>query len=252
VRHELRATGQRLVDARDRERSLEAARRELVAWVSHDLRTPLAGLRAMAEALEDGVVDVPEQYYKQIAVSVDRLNRMVEDLFDLSRIQAGNASLETESIVLADLVSDCVAALEPLATAQGVRLTGSVSDHSPVIGNGRELNRALTNIVANAIRHTRAQGIVDVHVSIAPGPHSVAAVVVRDECGGIPAEHLDRLFDVGFRGEAARSPSAERQPAGAGLGLAIARGIIEAHAGTVDVTNRGDGCEFRVLLPVSA
>jgi signal transduction histidine kinase len=252
VREELRVTASALAATRERERALESARRELVSWVSHDLRTPLAGLRAMAEALEDGVVDDPEQYYKQIAGAVDRLNQMVEDLFDLSRIQSGDVSRDVESIALDDLVSDCIAALEPLAAAQDVRLTGSVTGATAVLGNGRELNRALTNLVANAIRHTHAQGRVDVRVGIAARPVPLAEVVVSDECGGIPDEHLGRLFDVGFRGEAARTPRDDLQPAGAGLGLAITRGIVEAHAGTVDVANRHGGCEFRVRLPVSA
>src|SRR4051794_15191439 len=252
VREELRITAARLAEARDRERALESARRELVAWVSHDLRTPLAGLRAMAEALEDGVVDDPEQYYKQIVGSVDRLNQMVEDLFDLSRIQAGDVSRDAESIALGDLVSDCIAALEPLAAAEGIRLTGSIAASTPVRGNGRELNRALTNLIGNAIRHTPAGGEVEVQVGLTAGPPPSVEVLVRDGCGGIPEEHLDRIFDVGFRGEAARTPSGGRHPAGAGLGLAISRGIIEAHAGSVDVVNRAGGCEFRVLLPVAA
>jgi signal transduction histidine kinase len=251
VREELRQTAAALAATRERERALESARRELVSWVSHDLRTPLAGLRAMAEALEDGVVDEPELYYKQIGGAVDRLNQMVEDLFDLSRIQAGKVSRDVEDIALDDLVSDCISALEPLAAAQDVKLTGSVDGATAVVGNGRELNRALTNLVANAIRHTRANGSVDVRVGITGGPVPLAEVVVRDECGGIPDEHLDRVFDVGFRGEAARTPHPDRQPAGAGLGLAITRGIVEAHAGTVDVENRPGGCEFRVRLPVA-
>jgi signal transduction histidine kinase len=251
VREELRQTAAALAATRERERALESARRELVSWVSHDLRTPLAGLRAMAEALEDGVVDDPEQYYKQIGSAVDRLNQMVEDLFDLSRIQAGEVSRNMESIPLDDLVSDCISALEPLAAAQDVRLTGSVNGAAAVFGNGRELNRALTNLVANAIRHTPAQGGVDVRVGVRADP-AHAEVVVRDECGGIPDEHLDRVFDVGFRGEAARTPHDDLQPAGAGLGLAITRGIVEAHEGTVDVANRPGGCEFRVRLPITA
>lgn len=247
VRNELRSTAERLAAARERERALESARRELVAWISHDLRTPLAGLRAMAEALEDGVAEDPEQYYKQIVSSVDRLTQMVEDLFDLSRIQSGNAGREAESIALGDLVSDGIAALRPLAAAARVQLTGSVSGQAAVRGDGRELNRALTNVVANAIRHTPPEGEVEVRVT-APDP-GVVQVAVADACGGIPAGELDRVFDVGFRGEAARTPSAERQPAGAGLGLAIARGIVEAHGGTITVANTGPGCEFRLRLP---
>jgi signal transduction histidine kinase len=252
VRQELRATAAALTATRERERALETARRELVSWVSHDLRTPLAGLRAMSEALEDGVVDDPELYYKQIGASVERLNQMVEDLFDLSRIQAGVVSRDLESISLDDLVSDCLAALEPLAAAQGVRLTGSVDGTAAVTGNGPELNRALTNLVANAIRHTRAEGNVDVRVGISADPASLAEVVVSDECGGIPEAHLHRVFDVGFRGEAARTPHSPGSTGGAGLGLAITRGIVEAHSGTVDVENRPGGCRFRVRLPVSA
>jgi signal transduction histidine kinase len=265
VRSELRSTAAELSATRERERALESARRELVSWVSHDLRTPLAGLRAMAEALEDGVVDEPEQYYKQIGSSVERLNQMVDDLFDLSRIQAGSARGDTENIALDDLVSDCLAALEPLAAAQGVRLAGSVEPlptAAAVTGSGPELNRALTNLVANAIRHTRAEGLVDVRVSVTGVPVPLAEVVVSDECGGIPNDHLERVFDVGFRGEAARTPRANAQIAvesagpdsmhtGAGLGLAITRGIIEAHAGSVDVENSAIGCRFRVRLPVT-
>src|SRR5262249_62398499 len=114
----------RLAESRDRERALEASRRELVAWVSHDLRTPLAGLRAMSEALEDGVADDPALYYKQIHASVDRLAGMVDDLFELSRIQAGAISSAPEHVGLDDLVSDCLTALEPLARGRGVRLGG--------------------------------------------------------------------------------------------------------------------------------
>jgi signal transduction histidine kinase len=249
VRTELRTTAATLAATRERERALETARRELVSWVSHDLRTPLAGLRAMAEALEDGVVEDPELYYKQIGASVERLNQMVEDLFDLSRIQAGVMSRESESIALDDLVSDCIAALEPLAAAQGVRLSGSGGGTAAINGSGPELNRALTNLVANAIRHTRAEGHVDVRVALQTDPATLAEVIVSDECGGIPDEHLDRVFDVGFRGEAARTPHAQ-QHIGAGLGLAITRGIVEAHHGSVEVENMPGGCRFRVRLPV--
>jgi signal transduction histidine kinase len=251
VRRELNATAQRLAESRGREQALESARRELVAWVSHDLRTPLAGLRAMSEALEDGVVEEPELYYKQIRASVDRLSGMVDDLFDLSRIQAGSFARDLDPIPLDDLVSDCLAALQPLAAAQGVRLAGEMAAPVMVYGNGPELNRALTNLVANAIRHTRTDGRVDVLVGIAAGGGAQhARVVVHDECGGIAPDDLPRLFDVGFRGEPARTPHAVN-PAGAGLGLAISRGIVEAHAGSVQVENEADGCRFTVLLPVA-
>jgi signal transduction histidine kinase len=252
VRHELSLTAQGLAESRGRERALESARRELVAWVSHDLRTPLAGLRAMSEALEDGVVDEPELYYKQIHSSVDRLSGMVDDLFDLSRIQAGSFSRDVAAIALDDLVSDCLAALEPLAAAQGVHLTGRMAATATVAGNGPELNRALTNLLANAIRHTRTDGRIDVLVGLGGDDAAPRAeVVVNDECGGIADDDLARVFDVGFRGEPARTPHTVH-PAGAGLGLAITRGIVEAHSGSVQVENTADGCRFTVSLPVAS
>ena len=248
VRNELRSTATALAETREREHALESARRELVAWVSHDLRTPLAGLRAMAEALEDGVVDDPEIYVKRIISSVDRLNRMVEDLFELSRIQAGELSHPTEPVELRDLVEDCLATLEPLAVANGVQLDAAVDSPPSVLGSAPELTRALTNLVANGIRHTRDGGEVVVRAAAAGG---AAELIVRDECGGLPQEHLGRVFDVGFRGEEARTPQDGLHPPGAGLGLAITRGIVEAHRGTVDVRNTDIGCEFRIVLPSS-
>ena len=257
VRRELFATATALAETRERERALESSRRELVSWVSHDLRTPLAGLRAMAEALEDGVVDEPDAYYKQIGASVERLNQMVEDLFDLSRIQAGVVSHERQRISLDALVSDCVAALEPVAAAKHIHLSGSVLGVTAVNGSAPELNRALTNLVANAIRHTRARGHVDVQVKVTSmGRGPVAELIVRDECGGIPEAQLERVFEVGYRGQKARTTGeinrTQLNAAGAGLGLAITRGIVEAHAGTVDVANTEGGCRFRVLLPLTA
>ena len=246
VRRELRATATALAETRERERALESSRRELVSWVSHDLRTPLAGLRAMAEALEDGVVDDPELYYKQIGAAVARLNGMVEDLFDLSRIQAGGLSAELSQLALSDVVAECLTALEPLAAANEVRLVHTVDSPATVRGGEVELGRALTNLVANAIRYTPPKGRVAVRVGVRG---TEAEVSVRDECGGIPTEHLARVFDVGFRGETARTPAG---PGGAGLGLAITRGIVEAHGGSVAVDNVAGGCCFRVRLPLTS
>lgn len=254
VRRELSATARRLAASRERERALEASRRELVAWVSHDLRTPLAGLRAMTEALEDGLVDDPQLSYKRMHTDVDRLATMVDDLFELSRIQSGTRAVTTERISLDDVVSDCLAALQPLAAEQGVQLRGHSDGTLAVTGNVRELNRAFTNLVANAIRHTDAGDTVDVSVQATPGGNNTgaAAVVrVRDKCGGIPDPDIARLFDVGFRGEPARTPQSE-PVSRTGLGLAITRGIIEAHRGSVDAHNIPGGCEFTVRLPVAA
>lgn len=231
-----------------RERALESARRELVAWVSHDLRTPLAGMRAMAEALEDGVVADPEtvgRYHRQIRLEVDRLSGMVDDLFELSRIHAGTLRLSRGRIGLGDLVADALAGVEELARAKGVRLEGEADPVVPVQADAAELSRALRNLVVNAIRHTPGDGTVRLRVSAEGG---TACLSVTDCCGGIPADDLPRVFDVAFRGETARTPSADG--AGAGLGLAIARGIVEAHEGEIGVVNTGTGCRFEIRLPL--
>ncbi len=241
---ELATTAARLAESRERERALERSRRELVAWVSHDLRTPLAGLRAMAEALEDGVATDPLRYHTQIRMSVDRLAGMVDDLFEMSRIHAGALRLTLERVPLTDLVDEAVIGADPLARACGVALEADVRTPLAVRVDPRELSRALTNLVANAIRHTPSAGEVRVEATERDG-HAVLAVV--DACGGIPDEDLDRVFEVAWRGTAARTP----EPlAGAGLGLAIVRGIVEAHAGEVDVRNVVGGCRFEVRLPV--
>ena len=238
-----------LAEARDHERALEASRRELVAWVSHDLRTPLAGLRAMAEALEDGVVtdwQTVSRYHAQIRAETDRLTLMIDDLFELSRIHAGALQLSREVVGLADLVGEALTSAEPLARAKGVRLNGSAVPRLPVWVDAAAVERALLNLVANGIQHTPAGGAVEVFAEEKSG---VATVSVSDACGGIPAEHLPRVFDVGFRGETARTAATGE---GAGLGLSIARGIIQAHGGQIGVANAGHGCQFVIRLPLPA
>ena len=245
---ELTATHERLAQARTRERALEASRRELVAWVSHDLRTPLAGLRAMAEALEDQVVVDPRevsQYHSQIRREVDRLTVMIDDLFELSRIHAGALRLSKRMVGLEDLVAEVVASAEPVARHKGVRLSGAAVRGMPVFVDSAEMGRALRNLVTNAIRHTPSDGGVDVLAEVQSG---MACVSVSDACGGIPPGDLPRVFDVAFRGESARTPGPQE---GAGLGLSIARGIVEAHSGQIAVRNAGPGCQFLIRLPLA-
>jgi signal transduction histidine kinase len=245
---ELAVTHERLAQARSRERALEASRRELVAWVSHDLRTPLAGLRAMAEALEDQVVIDPRevsQYHTQIRREVDRLTVMIDDLFELSRIHAGALRLSRRMVGLEDLVAEVVASAEPVARHKGVRLSGAAVRGMPVFVDTAEMGRALRNLVTNAIRHTPSEGGVDVLAEVQSG---MACVSVSDACGGIPPGDLPRVFDVAFRGESARTPGPQE---GAGLGLSIARGIVEAHSGQIAVRNAGPGCQFLIRLPLA-
>ncbi|MET7333381.1 HAMP domain-containing sensor histidine kinase [Nonomuraea sp. NPDC005650] len=245
---ELQTIANTLEEAYARERALEGARRELVAWVSHDLRTPLAGMRAMVEALEDGVVSDPAtvaRYHGQIKLEVERLSAMVDDLFELSRIHAGALRLSRSRIGLADLVADTVAGAEPLARAKGVLLTAEAAASLPVEADAGALGRALRNLVVNAIRHTPSDRTVMLRAGV--DEEGMACLSVADCCGGIPEEDLPRVFEVAFRGEAARTPTAD---GGAGLGLAIAQGIVEAHDGVIGVVNDGPGCRFEIRLPL--
>jgi signal transduction histidine kinase len=240
---ELTDTSAKLSESRAKERALEQSRRQLVAWVSHDLRTPLAGLRAMAEALEDGLAADPPRYHKQIRAEAERLATMVDDLFELSRIQSGALQLSPDQITLGDLVSDVLASTEALARKHGVRLDGTAAGQLTVRADPRELSRALSNLLANAIRHTPPGGCV--HVEARPEDEDVL-LAVADGCGGIPEADLPYVFDLAWRGTDARSPAPD---SGAGLGLAIVRGIVEAHRGSVRVMNTGDGCCFEIRLP---
>jgi signal transduction histidine kinase len=242
---ELDATALKLRESRESERRMEASRRQLVAWVSHDLRTPLAGLRAMAEALQDGIATDTRRYHRQIFSEVTRLSTMVDDLFELSRIESGTLSLSPDWIAVSDLVSDTIASMEPVARARGVRLSGAADGPVPVYADPRELSRALSNLVTNAVRHTPEGGRVRVAATAEAGE---VVMTVADGCGGIPEADLARVFDLAWRATAARTPDAD---GGAGLGLTIVRGIVEAHGGQVRVANAGDGCSFEVRLPAS-
>jgi signal transduction histidine kinase len=252
---ELERTSARLARSRERELRLEEARRELVAWVSHDLRTPLAGLQAMTEALEDGIAPDPERYHRQVRAEVDRMTRMVDDLFELSRIHAGTLRLSPQTLVLGDLVSEAIAGADPVARSRRVRLGGRVEDGVEVTADPEGLSRVLSNLVMNAIRHTPADGSVEI---VGRQVGDAVELSVVDACGGIPEADRARVFDVAWRGVDARtpeSPDGSGEPDGtgrAGLGLAIVKGIVEAHRGAVTVENLDPpaaGCRFLVRLP---
>ncbi len=234
------------IAARQRDAQVEKSRRELVAWVSHDLRTPLAGLRAMTEALEDGIADDPPRYHRQMRAEVERMSSMVDDLLALSRIHSGALRLTIETASLADLVSDTLASASALAHRRRVRLSGHAQGSVSVPADAREMSRVLANLVTNAVRHTPPDGSVAVEATTVP---DAAVVSVTDSCGGIPDGDLERVFDPGWRAASARTPG---EDGGAGLGLAIVRGVVEAHGGRVDVRNVDGGCRFEVRLPLPA
>ncbi len=237
------------------ERAAEASRRQLVAWVSHDLRTPLAGIRAMSEALEDAVVVEPAEvadYARRISLETTRLSTMVDDLFELSRINAGALALTVGPVSTEELVTAAMEAAAPAARRRGIRLTASAEPGWPTVqGSDHELIRVLRNLLVNAIRHTPSDGTIEV---VAGRTGDEAWLAVQDACGGIDSDDLPRVFDVAFRGAAARSPrtGVAGEETGAGLGLAIARGLVHAHGGEISVKNQGGGCRFEVRLPVAA
>jgi signal transduction histidine kinase len=240
-------------EARARERAAESSRRELVAWISHDLRTPLAGIRAMAEALADGVVGEPTDvadYAGRISVETKRLSGMVDDLFELSRITMGALRLTLSAVPLHDVVNEAVSAESQVARSKGVRLQAEAGTWPVVRGSDPELARVVRNLLANAIRHTPQDGTV----AVAAGADGDEAWLrVDDGCGGIPEHELTRVFDVAFRGTTSRTPEQQdARPPGAGLGLAIARGLVEAHRGRIEARNHGSGCRFEVRLPLAA
>jgi signal transduction histidine kinase len=251
VAAELEAARARLAETREQAAAAEHSRRELVAWVSHDLRTPLAGIRAMVEALEDGVVDDAEtvaRYYRTMGRETDRLAGLVDDLFELSRIQAGALNLDLEQIALDELISDAVAGVSIAAGAKGVSVLGEVASPTPVVELSiPEMARVVRNLLDNAIRHTPRGGTVWVDAGV-DEDRQAALVSVRDACGGIPALDLPRVFELAYRGDTARSPA----DGGAGLGLAVARGLVEAHHGEISVQNEGQGCRFTIRLPLAA
>ena len=236
--------------AAEREREVEKSRRDLIAAVSHDLRTPLASTRALIEALADGVAEDPEtqrRYLSSASRELEHLSRLVDDLFELARIDAGVLELTLEEASLHDMISDTISSFQPQAEQKGVHLLGEISgDVDPVLANPPKLQRVLHNLVSNALRHTPQDGTVTLR---AAPEGDVTRVEVSDTGEGIASEDLPRVFERSFRGEQSRRRPDEVGAQGAGLGLAIARGLVEAHGGTMNVQSEpGQGSLFRFTL----
>jgi signal transduction histidine kinase len=266
---EFNAMAEQLAAAAAERERLELARRDLIAAISHDLRTPLASLRVMTEALADGLVDDPAtttRYLTTMRGQIGHLSSLIDDLFELAQIDAGALRLELQRASLDDLISDALEGLRPQAVAKGVRLEGGVAAGvGPVLVAPQKIERVLYNLVTNAIRHTPSDGVVTISASSELGvlsaelpesskgtQHSTlktqnwVMVEVADTGEGIAAEDLPRIFDRFYRGEKSRS----RATGGAGLGLAIARGIVEAHGGQIWVESaQGRGARIRFTLP---
>lgn len=239
-------------EIRDSERAAEHSRRRLVAFVSHDLRTPLAGIRAVSEAIADGVVAEHEirSHAKHIEQESIRLSEMVDDLFEMSKINAGAVQPAFDRVALDEVVDDVLAAHRIAAERAGVHLQAELPEQPVrVLGSDRALVRVLSNLVANAIAHTPEGG----RVQLALGADENGAWARVDDTGvGIDEADLPRVFDVAYRGSNGRVPRADASlPSGSGLGLAIAAGLVHAHRGTLSARNLGTGARFEVRLPLA-
>ncbi|MBI2910964.1 MAG: HAMP domain-containing protein, partial [Chloroflexi bacterium] len=222
------AMAARLEESFERQRELERARRDMVAAVSHDLRTPLASIRAMVESINDGVVSDPEtvrRYLATLESEVRHLSLLIDDLFELARIDAGLLELQLERVSLEDLISDTLESMSAQARQHGLSLAGQVPEAVPPVAmDARRIQRVLFNLVQNALRHTPADGSVFVRALDAGGE---VHVEVADTGEGIPAEELPRVFERFYQVDRARHRG------GSGLGLSIARAIVEAHGGHI-------------------
>jgi signal transduction histidine kinase len=239
----------RLNEAAAARRDIEEARRQLIIAVSHDLRTPLATMRAMIESINDGIVTDSEtvaRYHRTMQAEIAYLSRLIDDLFEVSQLDSGLLQLRRERSSISDLVSDTVEALRPQAEQRNLMLLGEVSPSLPAVEiDVPRMQRVLYNLVQNALRHTPAEGSILIR---AFATDDDVRISVEDTGEGLEPHELPRVFDRFYRGDRARS----REEAGSGLGLTIARGIVELHGGKIwALSERGQGAAFTFALPYS-
>lgn len=241
----------RIAALAERERAraaAEATRRELVAAVSHDLRTPIASLRLLVEAIDDDIVDEPtrRRYLATMQTHIHSLGAMIDDLFELSRIEAGDIDWSLRQVELALLVDETVMAMQAEAGAKGVRISSQLGKSPlPALADPEKIQRVLFNLIRNAIRHTPADGSVTVRAEAA---RDAIEVEIADTGDGIPVEERERVFEAFFRG----GEDSSRQSDGAGLGMAVSRAIVEGHGGQIWLAPAERGTRVRFSLPSGA
>ncbi len=233
--------------ADEKQREIDHMRADLIAWVGHDLQTPLASIRAILEALADGVVEDPpsvQRYLLTAQRDVRSLSLLIDDLFQMAQLDAGGLPLDRENSSLVDLISDTLESFSELAARQGVTISGRADPSmDPVFMDTMQIGRVLNNLITNALRHTPSGG--EISVLAQRNAHGVE-VVVSDTGEGIQPDDLPKIFDSFYRGEKSRS----RATGGSGLGLAISRGIVRAHGGDITVESQpGRGSRFTFTLP---
>lgn len=231
----------RLQEGEEMRREVEKLRGDLISWTSHDLRTPLTSMRAMVEALQDGVVDDPvtmTRYYRTILNDIRSLDDLIDDLLELAQLESGGLVIAREWLSLGDLISDTLEQFHALAARKEIDLQGSVEvGVDPVWMDGGRIGRVLGNLVGNALSHTPPGGQIEITAERPAGQPQIVCVAVRDSGPGFTSGELPRVFEQFFRGEESRP----RATGGAGLGLAIARGIVQAHNGRIWAANHPDG-----------
>ena len=244
---------ERLRLADEQRAALDRERRELTAGISHDLRTPLASLRAMVDALDDGLVDDPSEvarYHATMRREIERLLRMIEDLLELAQIDAGALRLNLRPVSPQEIAADVIDAMQPQADRLGLRLSMRPGDTLPdLMLDGARMERAIANLVRNAFEHTPAGGRVEVSLQ---SDGIWFELRVSDSGAGIAAAELPHIWERFYRAEPSRSRGAGTVD-GVGLGLAIVRGIVEAHGGSVAASSApGRGATFCLRLPLEA
>ena len=237
----------RLAAEESRAAAADAARRDLIAAASHDLRTPVAALRLLVDAIDDELVDEPtrRRYTQTMGTHIRALGGLIDDLFELSRMQAGEIRWALRQVSVGELVDETVQALHPAAAERGVALAARLPDAPPIArADPEKLQRVLFNLVQNAIRHTPADGSVTVEV----GARADGTVIeVADTGTGIDPAQRSRVFEPFYRGGADSARSTE----GAGLGLAIAKAIVEGHGGRIWIEPGTVGTRVRFTLPAA-
>ena len=238
----------RLEAAESRHRENEQLRRNLLAWIGHDLRTPLASIQALVEALTDGYITDPKEtqrYLRTVQFDAAALSVLIDELFEMAEIEAGGLNLDRQPISLADLISDSLESFAVQAEELGIGLSGSADPRvDPVMLDAGLIGRVLTNLIGNAVRHTPPGGSVAVS---AQGVMGGVRVDVFDSGPGIPDESLSNVFEQFYRVEPSRSRASG---GGSGLGLTIAKAVVEAHDGVIGVENRAEGgARFYFVLP---
>lgn len=236
----------RLAAEESRREAAERARRDLVAAASHDLRTPIASLRLMTDAIGDNLVDerTRHRYHRAMQTNIEALSGLIDDLFELSSLEAGEITWSMKHVQLADLIDEAVAAMRPQALAKRVAVRAELREPiAPARADPEKLQRVLFNLIQNAIRHTPADGSVTVR---AEGSPTGVEIEVADTGGGVDPADRSRVFEAFYRA----GPDKSRSTPGAGLGLAISRSIIEAHGGRIWLESEGVGTQVRFSLPL--